>query len=97
MQPWRPLMEVLQKTVTDWRDARGKTFTVSELLSLCFRGSLELMAAMRNTALNLFRSIGVTNIAAARRSYAWQPHRVVHLLTERCTFEQPCVGRSTRM
>jgi predicted transposase YbfD/YdcC len=47
----------------------------------------QLMAAMRNTALNLLRLTGVTNVAAARRSYAWQPHRVIPLLTQACTFE----------
>jgi predicted transposase YbfD/YdcC len=39
-----------------------------------------VMASLRNLAINLLRTAGHTNIAAALREHAWDPRRVVELL-----------------
>jgi predicted transposase YbfD/YdcC len=41
----------------------------------------QVMAALRNTAINLARLAGHTNIAAAQRHFAHQPATVHRLLT----------------
>jgi len=41
----------------------------------------QVMAALRNLVIGLFRLSGVRNIAAALRTHAWQPQRAIALVT----------------
>ncbi len=47
----------------------------------------QLMAAVRNTITGALRITGQTNIAAARRTYAMKPYRVLEILQKSLTFE----------
>jgi hypothetical protein len=39
------------------------------------------MAALRNTAINVSRLAGHSNIAAAQRHYSWQPGAAIEAVT----------------
>ncbi len=47
----------------------------------------QLMAALRNTIIGALRMKGHTNIAAARRTYAMKPYRVLEIILKSPTFE----------
>jgi len=40
----------------------------------------QVMAALRNLVIGLFRLAGASNIAAALRAHAWEPRRALHLV-----------------
>lgn len=54
---------------------RVRDVTLGEDASQIRKGSApEVMAALRNVVISLFRRSGATNIAAAIRENGWQPH-----------------------
>ncbi len=80
-----PADRLLQLVRGHWRIENGlhyvRDVTMGEDGSQVRTGSApQMMAALRNVALNTLRLSGATNIAAAIRNIAWQPHGALRLL-----------------
>ena len=80
-----PADRLLQLVRGHWRIENGlhyvRDVTMGEDASQVRTGSApQMMAALRNVALNILRLSGATNIAAATRNVAWQPNGALRLL-----------------
>ncbi len=80
-----PADRLLQLVRGHWRIENGlhyvRDVTMGEDGSQVRTGSApQMMAALRNVALNILRLSGATNIAAAIRNVAWQPNGALRLL-----------------